>query len=852
MPNNDGWAIDEVTIGNVAVSSPYRDYFNSRSYDTSSNTIWLLVAGYSTSLSSSCTACEAYSYSLNFCGTSSQPYIRQAVTKYLNLTQAVSFSISFYLRIGSTSTSCEDPENDEGVEISWRTDNGAWSLLETFSPASYRNYRQSVFLGLYDGNGVNKAQFRISQVLNTTATYDVWSIDNFRIKLYNVSICLPAASSSPTLPPPAMPPTCKYYFDNFDDGTYKTNLWYTVSGIRITYSPCDSSTSPRHHYAMEFYLLSVGDLRTQFLDLQGVEKISFSLRSFYRYSSGSCTTASGNRYLILAYSNGNGRWHTLETFRSSCCSYSWTPFTIHLPKTAQGKSVQLRWLYNSTSTSSSYDVWTLDDVQIGESVHTVLYQDTFTSSLSTSLWSSVYGGTVRRPPCGIIDDGNALFFSGGGTREAITQFLDLSQANAVSFYIMTSSASNCDGLDSGETVELSIRAGYGEWMKLQSINNVTIKYIYAEIPASMKVSLAQLRWKQNIPAISTYDVWSIDTIEVHSTYSRTACAVACVSDNFSSGSYNTSIWSSISGAQIALPPCSIKASYKALHFNQSDGERYAITQTLDLRGMYAISFNLQIARYNSYGYCSGYYSRDVDVEYSIIGTSRWIKITTFDSENFLVETLVTIPLPLEARDQSISIRMTQPTYSSTIWSLGDFAIYSPDQCPPLLVTQPTTIPPPTPSPVPSISLTCNYYWDNFESGTYKNALWSSFKDAEITTFSCESTITQNYGVYSYSRTGEFITRELDLRGVNLIKFFLYSSRYYAYYGCGRTISYKEYIAISYKVGSSSTWNTLQIIDLACCDNGHIIDIYIPSAVQVQSVSLRWSRVFGSYSTDFGL
>ena len=827
-PGSDGWAIDEIRIGNVAYSSLYRDYF----YSTYNNQIWLLVANYRTNTYASCGATS--SFSLNFFGVTSQPYIRQAVTQYLNLSQADSFSITFNLRIGSTSTSCDNPEKDEGVEISWRTDSGAWSLLETFSADSYQN-PQYVFLGLYESHEVDKAQFRISQTLNTTAGYDVWSIDNFIINSYNASTCV-AVSPLPPSPPPSMPPTCKYYFDNFDDGTYKNDLWYTVNGIRITNSACYLPL--RQHYAMEFYFPSTGELTTQFLDLRGVEFVSFSLRSFYK-SAGRCYTYTASRSLILAYNTGSGIWNSLETFRDSCCNTYTRGYIIYLPKAAQGSSVQLRWLYNSTSSYTNY-FWMLDDIQIGEIVHSVLYQDTFSSSLSTTLWSSVFGGSVGRPPCGTVDEGNALYFSGGGIREAITQFIDLSQANAVSFYIMTSSASNCDGLDSGETVEFSIRAGYGEWMELQSINNVTIKYIYVEIPDNMKASLAQLRWQQNVPAMNTYDVWSIDSIEVHSTYSRTACTTACVSDDFSSGTYNTSIWSSISGAHIISPPCSIKASYKALYFNQSDGERYAVTRPLDLRGMYAVSFNLQIATYSGRD-CRSISSRDVLVEYSIIGKSGWIEIETFVSEKYLVETFVTMPLPLGARNQSVSIRISQSRHSSSIWSLGDFGIYSPDQCPPLSVTQPATTPPPTPTP--SSSSTCNHYWDNFETGTYKSTLWSSFQDAEITIFSCDSTTTQNYGIYLSSRTGEFITRELDLRGVNSMNFFLYSSR--MYYGCGRTLSYKEYIAISYKMASSSTWNTLQTIDLSCCFNGRIINIYIPSAVQVQSVSLRWSKVYDS-------
>ena len=54
------------------------------------------------------------------------------------------------------------------------------------------------------------------------------------------------------------------------------------------------------------------------------------------------------------------------------------------------------------------------------------------------------------------------------------------------------------------------------------------------------------------------------------------------------------------------------------------------------------------------------------------------------------------------------------------WAIDDFGIYSPDECPPLHYTTPTTSMPiaPSPYPSPAASTVCNYYSDDFDSGFY--------------------------------------------------------------------------------------------------------------------------------------
>ena len=584
----DVWAIDEVRIDEDNIL--YQDRFN---YVELNTNIWLYVVGGFVNYN----WCGRTGYSLYFRNDYNK---RQAITQYLNFSEIEVFTIHFYLQL------CDSHQTNETIEILWRTHNGEWSLLE----AILSTYSQNVALGCYDALGIDSIQFKISRT--AFSSYEDWIMDDFVIRSHNSSSC--SSTPIPSLTPNSLSTTtaCNYYSDNFDDGLYKTSLWYTVSGIRISFRPCN--TLLHYHYAMEFYSPSTRQLITQRLDLRGVEVISFLLYSFAS-TNGQCryTGSPQGGHLSVTYSvAGNGIWYPLESFAPGCCNRN--RVTLRLPVAAQVNSVQLRWLDNAPRYSSTLNVWILDDVFIGVNIDTILYQDTFDYSINPTLWSSIVGGVRGTSYCRTIDTSNALVFYYDGIREAITKHLDLRQANAVSFYLRT----NCQGLEKGETVELSIRAGYGDWMTLQTYNNIDITYFYVDIPVSMKVNSAQIRWMQNVPSINGYDIWAIDTVEIHSAYPRTVCSAACISDNFSSGTYNVSIWNSVSGAQVTTPPCSINTSIRELYFNQHNVTRQAITWYLDLRGMYAISFNLQLATLMNKS-CLTTYSEHIRVYYSTNG-----------------------------------------------------------------------------------------------------------------------------------------------------------------------------------------------------------------------------------------
>ena len=749
---------------------------------------------------------------------------REAITNILDLRGL--YAITFTLQIGSYDNECDRAETGDDVILYYLLSGSSdWTELKTFGATAYTR-ATTVTVPIPLALRVQGVTLRWAQPQHSGLLQDTWFIDD--VGIYSPDNCPPNAYQTTVTSNPEIIPsstfnddlTCGYYFDNFNDGSYKTSLWHTVNRASVTLTPCNSPAT--HHYAMQLSLS--GNLVTEVIDLRKVEFISF-------YSKSCSIPGTYYDQLQLSYSiAGNGVWQVLETYLSSCC-YSGTNITVYLPPALKVSAVQLAWSFIRGRTSS----WILDNIQIGENVHTILYQDNFANNMISTMWSSVIGGNIARPPCGEVHMDQALYFSGNRTREAITQFLDLRQANAISFYLMTASVTNCNGLDNEETIQLSIRAGYGDWTLMQTYTSMPSTYVYADIPENMKVLSAQLRWMQNVRAPSGYDVWAIDSVEIHSSYPNTACSVPCIYDNFYSGTYNTSVWNSVSGAQVTIPPCSIN-TLNALYFNEST-TRQMITNTLDLRGMYAISFYLQIVRFN--GRCTAETGENVTVYYSTAGNNNWVLIATFYGTEFATETKVTVSLPRKARSQSVSIRLTQSHYSSSVWSISDFGIYSPNQCPPLSVTKTSMIMQPAPTPIPSNTYTCNYYWDNFDSGSYKRSLWSSVSGVRVVLFPCQPPSLHRHGAQFIYGARELVTHPLDLRGVNSISFYLISEN--NNYGCYLPSYNQLDMTVSYKPAISSSWNILEYFEPTCCRGGKQITIYIPLSVQISSIQLRWSQ-----------
>jgi len=829
----DTWSIDNFEIveseSQVKCSVPcYSDDFESGIVNAS---LWKSTSGALITVPS---CSDVYhGRSLYFTGNGT----REATTIGLDLRGL--YAISFTLQIGSYDNECDQAEPGDDVILYYFL--RKWSILKTF-PAKGSVYARATTVVvriplLVRTQGVS---LRWAQPQHSSSSQDTWFIDN--VAVHSPNQCPPPTNTIKPTPLPAptpslLPESCNYYSDNFDTGKYKNDLWAATTGTQITLQPC--SLSYLQHYAMRFFGSSTREAITTPLDLRGVDYISFYLLSgsySSRYSKGNgCFIPASSEGIYVGYKIGNSGYTTIEYYNPNCC-YNGRRIKLYLPKVAKSSLVSLKWSQPLHRGSTNYDVWVLDDVEIGDYVTTALYSDYFTDYYyNPSLWSTVQGGNANSPPCGPTHSGSSLYFYLGSVRQAVTHPLDLRDATGLSFYLRIGSSDNrCDKPESGEGVELSYRIGVNSnWTLITTFspfNYLNTEFVYFPINTFLQYSNVQFHIMQTALATLSSDAWSIDSFEIISSEPQTKCSLSCYSDNFDSGVFDATLWSSTIGALIAVPPCNDVFYGRSLYFNGS-GTREAITNPLDLRGLYALSFTIQIGSYDNE--CDQAETGDDIILYYFSTGSSWQILQTFTATSYTRATTVTVPIPRTVRAQGVSLRWAQPQHSGSsqdTWFIDNVGVYSPDQCPPSAYQ--TT----TPSPQ---FRTCNFYSDNFDAGRYDIALWDYVTGITPSVQLCGLPSSNHYGMlFTSSGKRQMITRPLNLQGVESISFYLISGT--SYNKCSQP-STLEGIYVQYRIGTSGSFTTLGYFAPSCCTTGTTLTIYLPAAAKANSVVLQWHQ-----------
>ena len=839
----DTWSIDNFEIikseGQVKCSVPcYSDNFESGVVNTS---FWKETSG-ALIIVPPCSD-VFHGKSLYFTGNT----IREATTIGLDLRGT--YAISFTLQIGSYDNECDQAETGDDVILYYSFVSSNWVKLKAF-PATDHNFTSATTVTvpiplIMRAQGVS---LRWTQPQHSGSSQDTWFIDN--VGVFSPGRCPPPTTTNLIVPPPTPlpapsptppPETCKYYGDNFDTGEYKTSLWAAVTGLQVTLQPC--GLPYLQHHALQFYGALTREAITHPLDLRGVDFISFYLIS--GHSSNGCRSPASTEGLSFDFKIGISGYTTIEYYNPSCC-ISGKSIKIYLPEAAKTTSVSLRWS-QSHSGYTNYDVWVLDDIKIGEVIETVLYSDHFTHLYNPSFWSTVQGGSVVTPPCGPTHSDNALYFNMNGIREAVTHPLDLREATAMRFYLRIGSNAVCDNAERGEGVELSFRLRVtSRWTLMYTFSPfgyLSTKVVYFPIDTSLLYNNVQFRFMQSVLGTSPYDTWSIDNFEIIKSEGQVKCSIPCYSDNFESGVVNDSLWKSISGAIITVPPCSDVYYGRSLYFT-GNGTREAVTIGLDLRGTYAISFSLQIGSYDNE--CDQAEAGDDVILYYSSVSSNWVKLQTFPvkGNKYTRATTAVVPIPLKIRTQGVSLRWAQIQHSGSsqdTWFIDNVGVYSPNQCTPSPTTastiMPLSTPPPPPASMPPPE-SCHYYHDNFDTGEYKTSLWTTVTGVKVISQPCGLSYLLHYAMQFYAASKREVTSHpLDLRGVDSISFYLISG--YSSNGC-QTPSSTEGLSVGYKIGSSG-YVMLEYYNPSCCINGKNIKMYLPEAAKTTSVSLRWSQ-----------
>ncbi|MBK8340691.1 MAG: hypothetical protein IPK99_12175 [Flavobacteriales bacterium] len=130
-------------------------------------------------------------------------------------------------------------------------------------------------------------------------------------------------------------------------------------------------------------------------------------------------------------------------------------------------------------------------------------------------WDVITGGAIANT-CGSAT-GNALLFTGSGTREARTNPMDVTNGGALDFqvYIATGTAP-CENADPGDNVvlEYSVNGG-GAWTPFDTMLESqfsTFTPRRVEIPLLARTNATLFRWRQLANSGLGQDVWAIDNM----------------------------------------------------------------------------------------------------------------------------------------------------------------------------------------------------------------------------------------------------------------------------------------------------------------------------------------------------
>ncbi len=156
-----------------------------------------------------------------------------------------------------------------------------------------------------------------------------------------------------------------------------------------------------------------------------------------------------------------------------------------------------------------------DTVMLNPQLEKQIFTDYFDTGVSSVLWNSITGGEPSTA-CG-ASFGDALYFNGTGSRQAITNDMNLSTGGTVYFAIKIANGSApCEDADFGEDVvlEYSTNSG-GNWNIIKTYFEAIypdFQSVAAEIPTAAQTASTRLRWRQLANSGIDQDNWAIDEV----------------------------------------------------------------------------------------------------------------------------------------------------------------------------------------------------------------------------------------------------------------------------------------------------------------------------------------------------
>ncbi|MDY6786016.1 MAG: matrixin family metalloprotease [Cyanobacteriota bacterium] len=309
--------------------------------------------------------------------------------------------------------------------------------------------------------------------------------------------------------------------------------------------------------------------------------------------------------------------------------------------------------------------------------------DDFDPGIDSSQWFQINNGTANDNfglvANGASQDSDSLFFTGSGTRSAVTNEIDVANGGFITFDLIVGNSSNGgENADLGEDIVLEYSTNGSTWTNLATYNQDSFarwNRISQFIPLAAQSSDTQFRWRQVRHSGANFDNWALDNVEIEA-----APVSNTFFDDFDPG-IDRFRWSEI---QNASANTNFGGSGKSLFFTGGTfgSPRLAATNFIDATSGGTITFDL-IFGDGTNGGENVDPEEDVVLQYTADNGTTWSDIAVYDQDTFTSWTRITEDIPLTAQFQAaaagtdLAFRFMQRSHSGNSfdnWGLDNVEI----------------------------------------------------------------------------------------------------------------------------------------------------------------------------------
>ncbi|XP_070558262.1 reelin-like isoform X2 [Ptychodera flava] len=798
--------------------------------------------------------------------------------------------LQFTIRLGSRSTlgTCPPPDQvTEAVLVHYSCNGGiVWTLLKTLD---YEEYQEPKVVTIWLPVTAHKAscQFRWWQPSNSGQDRDVWAIDDITI-----ATVLHNTISSDFSDPEIVKEAFSFHRGKVDD----------FCGARKAFS-FSSAAEPGSVRYIETQSMLLGPSSMVQFDLVmgcGVpfKHLGIDNRVHFDYSTTHGLTWKPVVASCLPPEPGCDEYLTSSVYDSS--EYKvWTRVTVPLKAKFSLGPVRFRW---QQSDFTGNDSWAIDNIYIGQqcpkfcSGHgrcadgicrcdsgysgdtcsleyplvSTLRSDFENTVLLQSDWLAIHGGKIitGNQGCGIITSGMSLYFSGDGVRKLTSFDMNTQLASFVQFYIRIGGGEEqcTDAFNREESVLLQYSNNGGvSWnllMELYYKDYRKARFVYAELPPKARTSSTRFRWWQPSHSGTGYNQWALDDVYIGSDNSLNTLQADFHDTDLSL--VTSDIWISISNGHVGQL---CHSDGTALVFSSSSGERFAVTEYMNLQLGDVVQFKIVIG-------CGLEFQTDSPVllQYSVDAGMTWdlmikpchpfIKQEGFcegltsdyqDGSIYHMGAynewrLVVIPVEKKLTSRKIQFRWWQAAaVDAPDFALDD--VYIGPSCPDMCNGKgicyhgecvceqgyhgPSCL---------SVTPLTNSISDRFDDKTLGSS-WERVVGGEIGT-SC-GILARGQSLYFGSvgpREGR--TAALNTTSTKMLQFYIRIGSSTVGQACRLPISRQEDIIVQYSSNNGISWHTLHQLDAKSFSlSAELVTIALPTDAKTESTSFRWIQPY---------